>query len=85
MLIQDTPHTEENQRFEFGAALSHAAAQLLLFDSSGYAPTLEAICAERGGTYHRVPLRSRNHIYPGVDLGFGVFEETRDDGLGVDG
>ena len=80
MLFQDTPHTEENQRFEFGAALSHAAPQLLLVDGSGgYAPTLEDICAERNGTYHRVPLRSRDHIFPGTELRFAVFQEIQNE------
>lgn len=75
MLFQDTPHTEENQRFEFGAALSHAAPHLVLVDGSGgIAPTLEALCAERGGAYHRAPLRSRDHIYPAEEIRFAVFE-----------
>jgi Methyltransferase domain len=76
MLFQDTSHTEENQRFEFGAALSHAAPQLLLLDGSGgYSPTLEAICEERDGAYHRVPLHSREHVFPGAEIAFGLFEE----------
>ena len=77
MLFQDTPHTEENQRFEFGAALAHAAPNLLLLDASGgWATTLEAICAERNGTYHRVPLRSHDHISPGGDVTFARFTEV---------
>ncbi len=75
MLIQDTPHTEENQRCEFAAALAHAADPLVLIDGSGgWAHTLNEISAERGATYHRVPVRSRNHIYPGDDIIFAVFE-----------
>ena len=75
MLIQDTAHTEENQRFEFTAALSRAGQQLILIDGSGgWAPTLEQLAAERGGAYHRVPVRSRNHVYPGLDITFAVFE-----------
>jgi Methyltransferase domain len=74
MLIQDTAHTEENQRFEFGAALSHASDELVLIDASGgWAPTLRALAEERGVTYYRVPVRSRNHIYPGLNLTFAVF------------
>lgn len=80
MLIQDTPHTEENQRLEFGAAISHAAPHLLLVDcSGGHARTLEQICAERGGSYHRVPMRSRDHIFPGADLRFAVFAQAPTD------
>jgi hypothetical protein len=78
MLFQDTPHTEENQQCEFGAALSHAAPELVLIDGSGgKAPALEAICAKHQGAYHRVPLHSREHIYPGEPIAFAVFEQTR--------
>jgi len=81
MLFQDTPHTEENQRFEFGAAISRAAPHLLLVDGSGgQSPTLEAISGERNGAYHRVPLRSRDHIYPGQPIAFAAFAQDRDDG-----
>ena len=76
MLFQDTPHTEENQRFEFGAALSNAAAKLVLVDGSGgYSPTLESLCTGREGRYHRVPLRSRDHIYPGAEIRFAIFAQ----------
>ncbi len=79
MLFQDTPHTEENQRFEFTAALTHAARRLLLLDASGgTAPTLRAMCAEHDGTYHEVPMRSRGHIYPGGAITFGVFDKAND-------
>lgn len=79
MLFQDTPHTEENQRFEFTAALMHAAQRLLLLDASGgTAPTLRAICAEHGGAYHEVPMRSRGHIYPGGAITFAVFDKEND-------
>jgi hypothetical protein len=81
MLFQDTLHTEENQRVEFGAALAHAAPLLLLVDcSGGYAPTLERLCAEHGGAYHRVALRSRAHVHPGGDFRFGVFVDAEHDG-----
>jgi Methyltransferase domain len=78
MLLQDTPHTVENQRFEFGAALSHAAPTLVLVDGSGRpSPALEQLCAEHGGVQHRVPMRSRNHIYPGAEVRFATFEEVK--------
>jgi Methyltransferase domain len=79
MLFQDTPHTAENQRYEFGAAFAHAAPRLLLLDASGgKAPTLRAMCAERGGTYHQVPMHSRGHIYPGAAITFAVFDKPAD-------
>jgi hypothetical protein len=78
MFLQDTPHTVENQRFEFGAALSHAAPMLVLVDCSGrQSQALEELCAEHGGIQHRVPMRSRNHIYPGAEVRFATFEEVK--------
>jgi Methyltransferase domain len=77
LFLQDTAHTEENQRFEFNAALAYAANRLVLIDASGgWAPTLRELCAERGGTYHHVPVRSRDHVYPGLNVAFGVFERA---------
>lgn len=77
ILFQDTPHTEENQRFEFSAALSHAGPKLLLFDASGgTAPTLGTICAERCGAYYRMPLLSRGHVFPGIDITFAIFDSV---------
>ena len=77
LFIQDTAHTEENQRLEFDAALAYAAESITLVDASGgWAPTLRELCVERGGTYHRVPVRSRAHVYPGLDVVFGLFERA---------
>jgi hypothetical protein len=77
MLFHDTPHTEENQRFEFGAALSHAAERLVLVDGSGgLTDVLQTVAAERNAAYHRLPVRSRDHIYPGLDITFAVFERS---------
>lgn len=75
MLFQDTSHTKENQRLEFGAALSHAAPQLLLLDGSGgYIHVLEELSREHGGSYHRVSMRTRDHIFPGGEICFALFE-----------
>ncbi len=74
LMLQDTPHTEENQRFEFGAVLDHAAARVILFDGSGgKSPTLRSMAEERGGSYHHVPVRSRNHVFPGDPAAFAIF------------
>jgi hypothetical protein len=75
MLIHDTPHTEENQRLEFGAALAHAARRLVVIDSSGYMPTLAEISAERGVTAHHLELRSRGHVYPGAAMTLALFDD----------
>ncbi len=75
LMFQDTPHTMENQSFEFGAILERAAPRLLLFDcSGGESPTLHSVAKERRGFYHAVPLRSRDHIYPGSAVTFAVFD-----------
>jgi hypothetical protein len=78
MLFQDTPHTRENQRFEFGAALRHAGPNLLLNDGSGGdAPLLRLIAAENGGEHHVVSAPSRDHVFSGVDIAFAAFDEAR--------
>jgi predicted O-methyltransferase YrrM len=75
MLFQDTDHSESNQRFEFGMALSHAPRRQLLLDGSGgYAPTLKQLCREHAGAYHQVPMRSRAHIFPGGEICFALFQ-----------
>ena len=75
MLLHDTAHTEETQRIEFEAALANAAPRLVLVDGSGgYVPTLEQLCRERDGSYHRVPMWSRGHVHPGSELRFATFE-----------
>jgi len=75
LMIQDTPHDDENQRFEFGATLAHAAGRLVLVDGSGgWAKTLPALCAERGGSHDLIPARSRDHVSPGATLSIGVFD-----------
>ncbi len=74
LMFHDTDHTEENQRMEFEATLAHAAPLTVLLDGSGgWAPTLKRVCEERSGSYERIPVRSRDHVYPGLDLVVGVF------------
>jgi hypothetical protein len=47
MLLQDTPHTEDNQRHEFGVALRQAADPLVLIEGSGgYCPTMGQLAAQ---------------------------------------
>lgn len=82
MLLHDTAHTEETQRLEFETALAHAAPRLVLVDGSGgYVPTLEELCQERGGIYHRVHPRSRAHVHPGGEYRFALFDADADRGL----
>lgn len=77
MLLHDTAHTEETQRIEFEAALANAASRLVLVDGSGgFVPTLEQLCREHDGSYHRVLLRSRAHVHPGSEFRFATFETS---------
>jgi hypothetical protein len=77
LLFQDTPHTVENQSFEFEAALSNAAARLMLVDcSGGHSPVLADLCRERGGSYHHTPIRSRDHVHPGGEFSFALFSNA---------
>jgi len=79
ILVHDTAHTEATQRLEFEAALAHAAPRLVLVDGSGgYVPTLEELCRERDGSYHRVHLRSHAHVHPGSEYRFAIFEKQMD-------
>jgi hypothetical protein len=75
MLVHDTAHTVETQRIEFETALANAGPRLVLVDGSGgYVPTLEELCHEHGGAYHRVLLRSRAHVHPGSEFRFATFQ-----------
>ena len=66
ILFQDTLHSVETQRLEFEAALANSAQELVLVDcSGGQVETLHELCTERGGSYHRVPIRPRAHVHPG--------------------
>lgn len=77
MMFQDTPHTIENQNFEFGAALRQAGERLLLLDGSGgHTPTLRRMAEEYEGVYRRVPSPSRNHIYGGLGVAFAIFDRS---------
>jgi Methyltransferase domain len=73
-LFHDTPHTAENQELEFGVALRHAAAQLLLVDGSGgQLPVLERLSQQHHATYRRVPLVAADHWAPAPPLAFALF------------
>ena len=72
MLIQDTPHTYENQCHEFGVAIAHAAPRLVLLDSSGGStPALRQACERRKASLALFRDRPRGHFYthPGTQVG----------------
>jgi hypothetical protein len=73
-LFQDSDHSEEVQRMEFGTALANPEAVLLLVDASGgQTPVLEQLAHERGGTYRHVTLGASDHWYQRGALAFALF------------
>ncbi|MGH2962361.1 MAG: class I SAM-dependent methyltransferase [Solirubrobacterales bacterium] len=75
MLVQDTPHTYENQAFEFGAALAHAGDRLVLVDSGGgRTPALSELCKRAGGTHRHFRERPHDHFYPTRGSGVALIE-----------
>jgi Methyltransferase domain len=75
MLLQDTPHTEENQTFEFGLALRHAADRVLLVESSGgYCPTLQRLCDALEIPRHFFREVPKDHFYPTNGSGLALID-----------
>jgi predicted O-methyltransferase YrrM len=75
-LFQDSDHSEQVQRLEFGAALANMASTLVLVDASGgQSPVLEELSRELGGDYRRVRLGAADHWYQHGELTFSVFRE----------
>jgi hypothetical protein len=73
-LFQDSDHSEEVQRIEFGAALANPEPVLLLVDASGgQTQVLEQLSREFGAAYRRVRLGASDHWYQRGALAFAVF------------
>jgi Methyltransferase domain len=68
LLVHDSDHTPELQRFEFTLALAHTRSeQLWVVDASGLLlPVLRDLCGERGGDHHYFRERPRRHFYATV-------------------
>lgn len=65
LLLQDTPHTEDNQRHEFGVALRQAAEPLVLIEGSGgYCPTMGQLAAQLGVELLHFRERPKDHFFP---------------------
>lgn len=65
LLLQDTPHTEDNQRHEFGVALRQAADPLILIEGSGgYCPTMGELAEQLGVELLHFRERPADHFYP---------------------
>jgi methyltransferase family protein len=72
-LFQDSDHSDETQRLEFGAALASAAPTLLLVDASGgQSPVLERLSRNVGADYRCVRLGAADHWYQRGALAFAV-------------
>lgn len=75
LLIQDTPHTYDNQLHEFATALEHAADRLVLVDSGGgQTPALEEQVARHFGRREVFVEHPRRHFSPGRGTAVAVFE-----------
>jgi hypothetical protein len=75
MLIQDTPHTYDNQSFEFGVAVAHRGDRLVLVDSGGgQTPALEEVVEREGGRRATFREQPRHHFHPGFGTQVAVLD-----------
>jgi Methyltransferase domain len=73
MLIHDSDHTYECERFEFEAALDSAAERaVFISDNSHASSALPDLARERGMRYGYFVERPRDHFYPGAGLGIAL-------------
>lgn len=64
MLLQDTPHTEENQRHEFGVALRQPADRVVLIEGSGgYCPTAGQLAEQLGIELLHFREQAKDHFW----------------------
>ena len=74
MIIHDSEHTAERERFEFGVALEHAAPSLALISDNAHATTaLRDLADELGIVYNHFTERPVHHFYPGAAIGLAVY------------
>lgn len=75
MMLQDTPHTYENQAFEFGTTMDHAADRIVLLDGGGgRTHALAEICERHGGVYRHFRERPRDHFFPASGSGVALID-----------
>jgi Methyltransferase domain len=73
MLIHDSDHTYECERFEFEAALDAADERVALISDNAHASSaLPDVAKERGMTYGYFVEKPRDHFYPGAGLGIAL-------------
>jgi hypothetical protein len=75
MIIHDSDHTYDCERFEFSAAVAHAAPTIALVSDNAHATSaLRDVCASLGIEYRFFAERPVGHFYPGAGIGFGLLE-----------
>ena len=78
VLIHDSDHTYECERFELDVGLRHAADRIALITDNNHVTTaLDDVLADVGVPRHRFQERPRGHFYPGAALGIGVISRPR--------
>jgi predicted O-methyltransferase YrrM len=78
MIIHDSEHTAERERFEFGVALEHAAPSLVLISDNAHATTaLSDLARELGVEYHYFSERPVRHFHPGAAIGLAIYNRPQ--------
>jgi hypothetical protein len=73
MIIHDSHHTYDYERFEFNVALKHRASTIaLISDNAHAASALSDLARELGVEYHFFGERTKGHFYPGGGIGLAV-------------
>lgn len=73
MLIHDSDHTYECERFEFGVGLAHRTHPLTLVSDNAHATSaLRDLCTEHGWEYRYFGERPADHFYPGAGIGLAI-------------
>ena len=73
MLIHDSDHTYECERFEFEAALGSAGDRIALISDNAHASSaLPDVAKEHGMAYAYFVEEPRDHFYPGAGLGIAL-------------
>jgi Methyltransferase domain len=73
MIVHDSEHTYECERFELTTALSHASSTIALVSDNAHATTaLRDIARDLRIDYHFFRERPRGHFYPGAGIGLAI-------------
>jgi hypothetical protein len=75
MIVHDSEHTYECERFELTTALAHAAPTIALVSDNAHATTaLRDVAAGLGVDYRFFRERPRGHFYPGAGIGLAIVQ-----------